>query len=154
MQRAEAGLRDTVGQVCVWLLSVSEVQLSLGNVNHLSLLHHQSADGAGRLSRELVLHWEHMDHHRLDPQEERSQCKWKRGWRPHGLFTHVSLRQVGWLVTVGQRDFERVFEELLSQVLVVDLSLDQVPLQETVHRSSCRDGSVVVTVSRTSGSVC
>lgn len=68
-------------------------------------------------------------------------------------FTHVSLRQVGWLVAVGQRDVERVFKELLSQVLVVDLTLDQVPLQEAVHWSSCRDGSVVVTISRTSGSV-
>lgn len=72
MQWAEAGLRDDIGQVCVWVLSVSEVEVSLSDVNHLRLLHRQRADTAGHFHRQLVLHREDVDHHRLDPQEERS----------------------------------------------------------------------------------
>lgn len=68
MQWAEAGLRDDVGQVCVWMLSVGEVEMSLGDVNHLRLLHCQRAHAAGDFHRQLVLHWENMDHHSLDPQ--------------------------------------------------------------------------------------
>lgn len=95
MQRAEAGLRDAVGQVCVWLLSVSEVQLSLGDVNHLGLLHRQSADGAGHLGRQLVLHREHVDHHRLDPQEERSQCEGKGAEATRAFHSRISA--TGWV---------------------------------------------------------
>lgn len=72
MQWAEAGLCDDVGQVCVWVLSVSEVEVSLSDVNHLRLLHHQGAGAAGHFYRQLVLHREDVDHHRLHPQEERS----------------------------------------------------------------------------------
>lgn len=66
MQWAEAGLRDDVGQVCVWMLSVDEVEVSLGNVNHLRLHHRQRVNTAGDLSRQLVLHRENVDHHRLN----------------------------------------------------------------------------------------
>jgi len=69
MQWAEAGLRDDVGQVCVWMLSVDEVEVSLGNVNHLRLHHRQRVNTAGDLSRQLVLHRENVDHHRLDRKE-------------------------------------------------------------------------------------
>lgn len=68
MQWAEAGLRDDVGQVSVWMLSVSEVEVSLSDVNHLRLLHRQRANAARNLHGQLVLHREHVDHHRLDPQ--------------------------------------------------------------------------------------
>lgn len=68
MQWAEAGLCDDVGQVCVWMLSVGEVEVSLSDVNHLRLLHRQRAGAAGNLHRQLVFHRENMDHHRLDPQ--------------------------------------------------------------------------------------
>lgn len=70
MQRAEAGLRDDVGQVCVWMLSVSEVEVSRGDVNHLRLLHRQRADAAGHFHRQLVLHRENLDHHGLDHRKE------------------------------------------------------------------------------------
>lgn len=50
------------------MLAVREVELSLGDVNHLRLLNRQRADAAGSFHRQLVLHRENMDHHRLDPR--------------------------------------------------------------------------------------
>lgn len=66
MQLAEAGLGDDVGQVGVWMLSVCEVEVSLCDVNHLYLLHLQRANAAGNFHRQLVLHRENVDHHRLE----------------------------------------------------------------------------------------
>lgn len=70
MHRAEAGRCDDVGQVCVRMLSVSEVEVSLGDVNHLRLLHRQRANAARHFQRQLVLHRENMEDHRLDHREE------------------------------------------------------------------------------------
>lgn len=72
MQWAEAGLCDDIGQVCVWVLGISEVKVSLGDVYHFRLLHRQSTGATGHIHRQLVLHRENMDHHRLDAQEESS----------------------------------------------------------------------------------
>lgn len=68
MQRVDAGLCDDVAQVCVWMLTVGEVEVSLSDMNYLRLPNRQGANAAGDLHRQLVLHREHMDHHRLDPQ--------------------------------------------------------------------------------------
>lgn len=68
VQWAEAGLRDDVGQVRVWMLSVSKVEVSPSDVNHLRLLHGQRAHAVGDLRWQLVLHRENVDHHRLDAQ--------------------------------------------------------------------------------------
>lgn len=67
MHWAEAGLCDDVGQACIGMFSVSEVQVSLCDMNHVSLLHRQRANGTGNFCRQLVLHGEHVDHHRLEP---------------------------------------------------------------------------------------
>lgn len=66
---------------------------------------------------------------------------WERGAALGSDLTHVCLGEVGRLVAVGQRDVEGVFKLLVSWVLVVDLTLDQISLQEAVHRSSCTDRS-------------
>lgn len=51
MHWAEAGLGDDVGQVGVGMLSVCEVEVSLSQIHHVRLLHHQRANAARNLHR-------------------------------------------------------------------------------------------------------
>ncbi len=166
MQWAEARLCDDIGHVCVWMFSVCEVEVSLSDVNHLRLLHRQRANAAGNFHRQLVLHRENLDHHRLDPQTG-EQLAWQSNrlsyrdetkvsvsvvtaLRPdvEVCLTHICLWEVGGLLAVRQRDVKGVFKLLLSWVLVVDLTLDQISLQETVHWSSCMNRSPIFTTHR------
>lgn len=55
------------------MLSVCEVKVSLGDVNHLRLLHCQRADAAGNFDWHLVLHREHVHHHRLHTGRKRKE---------------------------------------------------------------------------------
>lgn len=64
-QWTEAGPRDHKSQVGVWVLLVHEVELSLSDMNHLGLFHCQRANAAVNFHGQLVLHWEHLDHHSL-----------------------------------------------------------------------------------------
>lgn len=66
MHWAEAGLRDDIGEISIWVLLVYEMKVSLGDVNNFCLLNCQRANAAGNLHRQLVLHREHVNHHRLD----------------------------------------------------------------------------------------
>lgn len=55
--------------------------------------------------------------------------------------THMAVGEVGRLLAVGQREVEGVLKRFLSGVLVVNLTLDQVFLQEAVHGHACMFGT-------------
>lgn len=44
------------------------------------------------------------------------------------ISTHISVRQVWWLVAVGECDVKGIFKAFVSRVQVVDVTLEKIPL--------------------------